>query len=90
MDFELTHWNAPENSAVTVTGEALGAVTTGNCVVYPSGNWWPNGYWWPNHITYITYPIAPDYCVGLTHVFECDHARTCKCGKIVRANPKKI
>ncbi len=74
-----------DNIAPLTVGDSAGVATT--------GYWTPdNGYqYWPNTYPYIpvTYPsititTTPLVCSGNTHVFGCDHAERCKCGKTKR------
>jgi hypothetical protein len=50
---------------------------------------WPYDYQ-PYH-PYPSYPVyvttAPSWCSGQVHVFGCEHAEVCKCGKAKREKP---
>lgn len=67
-------------------GQALTqTTTTSNAAPF----WyWPD-YW---HPPYVALPaIAPTWCLApTTHVFACEHAKACKCGQVVRANPAPL
>ena len=62
-------------------------VRTGTVTVWPQFDY-------PQTGSVITYPYyvwtnpEPWTCVGKAHVFECDHERKCKCGKVTRVMPK--
>ena len=32
--------------------------------------------------------VEPTVCAGKAHVFECEHVKTCQCGKIERVMPE--
>lgn len=60
---------------LTTTGQQLG-----NCITtYPSQDTY-NGIAW-----YTNYAIA--VCSGNSHVWKCDHTKTCQCGKAQRELP---
>lgn len=61
-----------------------GTLTVGNIQVLPcQDNWnWPQIYW--PYTTIYTTPSPPYFCSGNVHVFGCDHAEKCKCGKSKR------
>jgi hypothetical protein len=53
---------------------------TGNCIDY--GQY---GQYWPWHTNwYIHTTPEPVDCIGKAHVFECEHVKACKCGKVER------
>ena len=61
------------------------------------GYWGSDGQWYPGwDCSGYTYYIAqsaitePASCIGLAHVFECNHAKACKCGKVKRSNPERL
>jgi hypothetical protein len=64
------------------------ALTVGN-VYIPSNTYdYPTTYGFPQWN--ITYNSPPAYCAGDVHVWGCEHATACKCGKATRMpEPKK-
>jgi len=76
---------------VTVNDNVKG-LTVG-CVqqVNPWQNTWPNGIGTlPQQGGYLTVSTVPTQCSGDYHVFACEHADKCKCGKANRTpEPKK-
>lgn len=71
-----------DNSGTSLT------VTTGNVTIGNAAPW--NDYYFYNTWFYGQCQIEPQHCIGRAHVFECDHAKACKCGKVKRSNPAKM
>jgi hypothetical protein len=77
--------------------DSLAALTVGSVQVanefYWDGTYWP--YWpypsvWPNTAGQITVTTTPVVCSGDVHVWACEHAEKCRCGKAHRKpEPKK-
>jgi hypothetical protein len=79
-----------ETETVIATGGTaiFGNTTSGYLQWYPAYRDYTNPYWWPSGV--ITVAPVPIHCDGNTHVFACEHADTCKCGKASRVpEPKK-
>lgn len=73
-----------DNGTATQANIAVGTV---QYWPYPDNTYWPWSY--PYNVQ-ITYPTTPFYCLGDVHVFGCEHADKCKCGKASRTpEPKK-
>lgn len=74
-----------DSMAMTVTDGSLNTST--NTIIYPQLDWQWN---WPPYNGYIyvyppyVYPTYPAFCSSECHVFECEHATKCKCGKASR------
>jgi hypothetical protein len=79
------------------TGNITQPTTTGSAGISSNG-YWLDGFWYPyqsspNIAWYVhtpPEPIEPTQCIGRAHVFECDHAKACKCGAVKRSNPVKL
>jgi hypothetical protein len=55
--------------------------------------WWVQPYVYP-HVPYTvpytqTITVTPTWCADDCHVFGCEHADTCKCGKATRTPEPK-
>lgn len=81
---------ASYNGTTTVAGGSLVQDTfTGNTNAYQQQmlgcvHYWPyDGYYhyWPQPVV-ISSP--PTWCAGNVHVFACEHAEVCRCGKAKR------
>lgn len=86
-------------SALTVTGDTFSGNVSGYDHNYQVGTieFWPPYVpvptvypWWPSTHYYIPYPQKPLHCANDCHVFSCEHATKCKCGKATRKlEPKR-
>lgn len=74
-----------DSTLTTTATNGIGQTYT----IEPFTQWYWPSYW--NAPYYVTQPYAPGAsCFCHAHVFACDHARTCKCGQVIRANPKPV
>ena len=76
------------NGTMTTTGSVTG------CGYWQDGVWIHPSYSdklnWSGYVYTEPLPVEPNHCIGRAHVFECDHAKACKCGTVKRSNPKKL
>lgn len=79
-----------QNELTTMMQTSGGTTYTGNLNSNTLGSvtiWPPYQYEWPYQQQVYYYTTPPSWCSGNVHVFGCEHAETCRCGKAKRDKP---